>query len=144
MSIDYSKATVSELQAESDRIEGAIGEAERVLQDFRSMFGQIRSELQRRLKPAPEPRVTDHALLRYIERVMEVDVEQLRENILTDNIKNALKAGATGVKVDGICFIAKEGVLVTVLDKTMRPKRKTKRGMVDFDDTQEQLAEMES
>ena len=134
--------TVSELQAETDRCEASLGEAERVMSDLRTRLNEIRAELSKRLKPSPEPRVSDHALLRYVERVIGVDTEALRAEILTDGVRAALKSGATGVTINGVKFIAKDGVIVTTLDQSMRPKRRTKRGWRDLDDMDAQLAEM--
>jgi hypothetical protein len=120
--------TIAELQAESTRCESAIGEAETIIADLRARLVDIRAELSRRLKPSPEPRVSDHALLRYVERVMGIDVEAIRSDILTDGVKAALRTGATGITVNGVKMVAKDGVVVTVLADDMRPKKKTKRG----------------
>lgn len=138
-----SEMTVTDLQAESDRCESALGEAETIIADLRARLSHVRAELAKRLRPSPEPRVSDHALLRYIERVLEINVEGLRSEILSDNVRAALKSGATGVTVSGVKFVAKDGVIVTTLDASMRPKRKTIKGWRDLDDTDEQLDDYE-
>lgn len=134
--------TIIELQTESERLERSIGEAETLIADFRSRLGEIRAELAKRLKPAPEPRMSDHALLRYIERILEIDVEALRQEVMSDSVKSALRMGASGVTVNGVKMVAKDGVIVTVLAEQMRPKKRTARGWMDLDDTGDQLAEM--
>lgn len=138
--IDLSKMTVAGLQAESDRCESAIGEAERIIADLKARLAEVRAEIARRMRPSPEPRISDHALLRYMERVMGVDVDAVRSEILNEKIKAALKMGATAVTVNGVKMIAKEGTIVTVLSEEMKPKRKPVRGRQDFYDTNEQLA----
>lgn len=77
--------------------------------------------------------ITSHALLRYIERVKGVDIEALRDEILSDEVCEALSAGATGVTVNGVKMVAERGVIVTVLADEMRPKKKSKRGWRDLD-----------
>ena len=126
--IDTATMTANELRAESERIEAAIGEGEAILADLRARLADVRQELARRMKPSPEPRISDHAMLRYVERVMGIDVEAIRTEILTDHVKSALRTGATGVTVNGVKMVAKDGCIVTVLAEGMRPKKKTKRG----------------
>lgn len=136
--------TIAELQAESARIEALIGSTEAALGDLRARLNEIRSELAQRLRPATEPRVSDHALLRFIERTLDVDIEAIRASILTDAVKSALRAGATAITVADIKMLAKDGVLVTVLTNDMRPKRqRVKRGWRFENDIDDQLLENE-
>ncbi len=123
----FSDMSVRELQEESDRLERSMGQAEKSLADLRVRLGQVSAEIAKRTRPAPEPRISDHALLRYIERIVGVDMDELRDTILTDQIKAALRLGATGVTVNGIKMIAKDGVIVTVLSEEARLKRKAKK-----------------
>lgn len=64
--------------------------------------------------------VTDHAVLRYIERVHGVDVDQLRA-IIAGIVKEAAEAGATRYSVDGFTYAishrthTKEVAVTTVL-----------------------------
>jgi hypothetical protein len=135
-----SEKTIIELQRDSARLQSAIGETEMRLADLKAGLVLVCQELAKRLKPASEPKVSDHALLRYIERIMEIDIEAIRASILTDAVKGALNAGATGVTVNGVKFVSNgERVLVTVLSEGMRPKKKTRRGWRDLDDMPEQI-----
>jgi hypothetical protein len=124
---DIDQMTVSGLQQESERLERLLGETETAIGDLRARLGQVRVELQRRLRPSPEPRVSDHALLRYIERVYGVDVDAARSEIMTPAIVTALKSGASAVTVKGIRMVAKEGVIVTVTTDAMKNGGKAKR-----------------
>ncbi len=135
-----SEKTIIELQRDSARLQSAIGETEMRLADLKAGLVLVCQELAKRLKPASEPKVSDHALLRYIERIMEIDIEAIRASILTDAVKGALNACATGVTVNGVKFVSNgERVLVTVLSEGMRPKKKTRRGWRDLDDMPEQI-----
>jgi hypothetical protein len=47
--------------------------------------------------------VSDHAVLRYLERVLGIDVELVRASI-THDVAAALEAGASSVTIEGIRF----------------------------------------
>ena len=123
----YSEMTVTQLQQESSRLESRITELDRSLADVRASFGVVRSELAKRLRPSPEPRLSEHALLRYIERVYGVDIEAVRAEVMTPAIVAALKTGATAVTVKGVKMLAKDGTIVTVVTDEMKNAGKHKR-----------------
>ncbi len=58
--------------------------------------------------------VTDHALVRYIERVLGHDVESYKKAILTEPIKSAMRAGASSIKVDGVKYYLDGHAITTV------------------------------
>jgi hypothetical protein len=55
------------------------------------------------VKP-PRIRVTDHVLVRYLERVHGYDMEALRRNIAR-RLQPAADAGATSLIADGVIFV---------------------------------------
>lgn len=61
------------------------------------------------------PRITDHAVLRYIERVHGVDVEKIRSQLLTDAVKLAARTGASKVKRHDCTLVLKSDAVVTVV-----------------------------
>lgn len=63
-----------------------------------------------------EPIVTDHAVLRYLERAQGVDVEAARAAI-SDSVRRGVAAGAAFVTHGGLRFVIKGGYVVTALDK---------------------------
>ncbi|WP_323036230.1 hypothetical protein [Pararhodobacter sp.] len=69
----------------------------------------------------PRTHVTDHAVLRYLERVLRLDIEAHRREIgrLVDR---AVQEGASGVVIDGMAYrmVRDAGVPVVV---TIRPAR---------------------
>lgn len=63
--------------------------------------------------------VSDHAVLRYIERVLGMDIEALKESIVDDDMArkiNAMGNGNYGIR-DGYKLIVRENVVLTVLKK---------------------------
>lgn len=59
--------------------------------------------------------VSDHALVRYMERVMGYDMNQVRNLILTDEVKSFIKAGACTIKKDGYTLRVVDNTIVTVV-----------------------------
>jgi Asp-tRNA(Asn)/Glu-tRNA(Gln) amidotransferase C subunit len=75
-----------------------------------------------------EPRVTDHAVLRYIERVLGFDVEAIRTRIMSKTVRDAIRARAGAVTVDGYRYELRAGAVVTIMpasaDGTVRAPRR--------------------
>ena len=59
--------------------------------------------------------VTDHAVIRYLERVKGIDIERIRKEIETPTVRAALRIGASGVRSKGVQYVIKGGKIVTVL-----------------------------
>ncbi|MNU42707.1 hypothetical protein D3C71_314730 [compost metagenome] len=71
-----------------------------------------------RATPPRMAHVTDHALLRWIERHLQVDIEALRASILTPSVVEAIECGASAVhcREEGVTLIvAESGAIKTVL-----------------------------
>lgn len=70
----------------------------------------------------PEPVVSDHALLRYLERVYEFDLAKFRAEMLTPEVRAALRVGATAVNVGNFRFVLRENTVVTVTQRNVNMK----------------------
>lgn len=98
------------------------------VQKAKSMIGGYEAELARReAQDNQVPTVSDHALLRYMERVYDIDVDACKSAILTDNVVTAIKAGASAVKTPDYILVIRGATIVTVLAPEMRVKGKPKR-----------------
>ena len=62
----------------------------------------------------PLPEVTDHAVLRHLERAQGVDVEAVRREIARTVARGA-ERGAVGVLINGLRYVLRGGRVVTVL-----------------------------
>ncbi|VVB44502.1 protein of unknown function [Beijerinckiaceae bacterium RH AL1] len=60
--------------------------------------------------------VSDHAVVRYLERVLRVDVDALRCEVL-GLVEGGLERGAASVRRDGRSYVVDGGRIVTVLPK---------------------------
>ena len=77
----------------------------------------MRSEIDMRLASgeAPVARVTEHALLRFLDRELLYDLQQLEAMILTDEVKAKIEAGATTIPLpSGNALVVRGKVVVTV------------------------------
>lgn len=74
-----------------------------------------------------KPRVSDHALLRYLQRKYKVNFDDLRDEILSDNVIAAIELGACSITVGGYQYMIVEKCITTILDKgmTATPRKKS-------------------
>jgi hypothetical protein len=93
---DVDLMTIHQLQTETERCEQLIAEAERTGADLRARLNLVRAALAKRLKPRAEPK-----------RVIGLDIDAIRSEIMTLQTVSALKAKATAVTVNNVCFRAR-------------------------------------
>lgn len=74
------------------------------------------SAIERDAAGRANPQLSDHALVRYMERKHGLNLDRFREEIMTESTIGAIRAGCKAVSVDGVRFVVKDGVIVTVLD----------------------------
>jgi hypothetical protein len=117
--------TPHDLKALQTRLREAKTEAETCLErarrandacsDALKRVKQIEASIRELEESAKEPIVSEHALLRYIERFMGVDLESVRRAILTENAVKLIKFAKNGkINTDGRRLIVKNGTVVTV------------------------------
>ncbi|MDO6966955.1 hypothetical protein [Rhizobium alvei] len=134
------RAEIADAQAlaNSIRIEmqARLAEPLAVIGRLEKKADEIDAEIKRREQnDAIVPTVSDHALLRYIERVHEVDIEQIR-GILLEKAEAAIKAGASAVRLDDCTLVIRGSSVVTVKveQKREKPKKMTRAKRQQFED----------
>lgn len=113
------EALILRLELRRDRIDLSLAEFKRDRQQVGDQLHNAKQALERqrsRKAALDEPVVSTHALLRFIERVLEINVEMIREHILSPDNRAAIAAGATKIIAGGVTLVIKDGVVVTVLD----------------------------
>lgn len=120
--LGFIEADIAGVKAEmAARLSGVEGEAQRV----RTRLGQVIGEISRReAADAVVPTISDHALLRYIERVCGVDIEAMKAELLTDTVVLAIKSGATAVKSPAGTMVIKGSTVVTFKEHESRRNNK--------------------
>ncbi|MBP2230411.1 hypothetical protein J2847_003716 [Azospirillum agricola] len=107
---------ICRLTAQAERVERTLEEAKRDRESLLRDLHTARQALASRKRTSKEPVVSSHALLRYVERFLGIDVKALERSLLSQEVKAAVRAGATRVTIDGISFVVKDNVIVTVVD----------------------------
>jgi hypothetical protein len=125
---------IEDLKSKIETIHGRISEHQREMTALQGEVAQMEAtrrsllaEVERRSRPAEDVHITDHALLRYVERVFGIDVDAVRREILTDGVARCIELGASTITVNGIQFRVKDRSIVTVIggdQKTHRKKSK--------------------
>ena len=117
MPINELEALITRLESQKERLSQCVAE-------MKSERGRVADELSRantalaRRQTAPQaPKVSAHALLRFIERVLEIGVALIEQTILSPANLAAIEAGATRITVDGIGLVIKDKVVVTVAER---------------------------
>lgn len=93
------RAKVKPLAQAVSRIEQQVRETERQIEDARK-----------------QPRVSDHAVIRYLERKYGFSFERVRAEILTPDRVSAINAGATGISHEGVRFLVRDKTITTVVE----------------------------
>lgn len=124
------------LKQERESLDNKIGDADRQLKEI---FRRI-TQLQEKAKV---PIVTEHAILRYLERAMGIDIDKIKQQILTKELLEMIDKFNTGVfTIDGIKYKVQNRAVVTILDKDMKPKytnKKVKRDREDHEPSEREL-----
>ena len=61
--------------------------------------------------------VSDHAVVRYLERVQGFDIDAVREAIVTPEVEKAIELGATKVRSNGVEYRIKCGMIATIIER---------------------------
>jgi hypothetical protein len=125
---------IEDLKSKIKTIHGRISEHQREMTALQGEVAQMEAtrrsllaEVERRSRPADDVRITDHALLRYVERVFGIDIDAVRREILTDGVAKGIELGASTITVNGIQFRVKDRSIVTVIGADQKTHRKTSK-----------------
>lgn len=122
---------IEDLRSKVETIHGRISEHQREMTALQGEVAQMEAtrrsllaEVERRSRPAEDIHITDHALLRYVERVFGIDVDAVRREILTDGVARCIELGASTITVNGIQLRVKDRSVVTVIGSDQKTHRK--------------------
>lgn len=73
-------------------------------------------------------RVSDHALVCFLDRVAGLDVEAVRRALAAGlarpvDMAERIGGGDYTIKIDGVVYVVKDGMLVTIMDRLRPAKR---------------------
>lgn len=92
-------------------------EAERNYTERKKKLSEINKQIKKLCTTSAEPIVTEHALLRYIERALGIDTEAIKTEILTEQIITTINKGGN-CKISngkGLKYIVKDRTIVSII-----------------------------
>lgn len=115
--------SLKSLQGQRETLMAQLKDASRECAEASARERQLRERLKRieqklkALEADAEPKVSEHALLRYLERVKGIELDTIVQEILSPSHLSIIRAAPNcTINVKGIKFIVKNGTVVTTLD----------------------------
>jgi DNA gyrase/topoisomerase IV subunit A len=95
---------------------------------------KYKDELESLKKNSNEVIVSEHAIIRYLQRIYKLDLEKLEDEILTDDIKEKIKMfGSGSYNSDDFGIKVVDNIVVTVFDKIDDNKQAHKKRLSKSD-----------
>lgn len=118
---------VLQLQERIKNCKESIDEKEKILSRYHTRLADLLHNLNATNEQTGKvvtTRVSDHAVLRYLERHYKMDIGKIRSEIMTPVAEAAINAGAKSIKVNGISFVIKDNTIITSLTEKDIVKRR--------------------
>lgn len=102
-------------QATEKALKVEVSNAQRKLSQCQDTIKSLTKQIQALQNESPKPIVSEHAILRYLERVHGLDLDEVRAAMMGNGTQEAIAFAKTGkVKKDGVTFVVQNNVVVTV------------------------------
>lgn len=109
------------LQSDKERVESEVKQIKQIISESNKKVNDLNGKkkgIEKKIEALAQKDiiVTEHALLRYIERIYGLNLEELKNEILTDESKAMIKfANGNGkFTLNGVKLIVKNSTVVTV------------------------------
>ena len=96
------KTQIKPLQSEFSKNENEIKKAKEALKEFERI-------------DSLRPRISDHAVIRYLERKCGYSFEEVRQKLMTEAVMAAIVSGAKTVKHDNMKLVISDKCVVTIV-----------------------------
>lgn len=119
--LKYFETKITKLKSEREILLKDVDEKQKSLAAFKKEIKSLQNKIDQIRSSSNEIIFSEHAILRYIERVMHIDIEELKEKILPKSEREAiLKTSKTlNYKKGDFTLKIQDGVVVTVLTRDM-------------------------
>lgn len=109
------KTQETKISAKLKVAEGELHAATKTAEYHRKKLESIRQQLSRFVNDVV---LSEHALLRYIEREKKIDLKSIKAEILTDKVKEQIKTIGSGkIPCGELNLIVKNNVIVSIVPK---------------------------
>ena len=107
----------NKLQAERKQVNIEIQDKQKESADMKSRIDVLQKKIEKLKSKKPKDLiVSEHSMLRYIERVIGIDLDEIRTKVLpTDKVYEVKKMGDCAYGLGDHSIVVKDGVVVTVL-----------------------------
>lgn len=87
--------------------------------DKKKKLEEIHKEIKKLRTTSPEPIVSEHALLRYLERVKGIDMLAIKQEILTEKVVAAINQfGSCKIgNGSGLKYVVKDRTIISIVDE---------------------------
>lgn len=96
-------------------IDEELKQLEKQKSELYSRRDRLKNAIERWNLASQEIPVSDHAVVRYLERVHNIDIASIKELILKDNVKMEVLLGADRVRTDECTLVVAKSGVATVL-----------------------------
>lgn len=108
------------LNAKARPFRESLSSIDREMNEHRAELEALKGQIE---QLRAKPRVSDHAVIRYLERKYGFSFEAVREGLLTPAVLAAMDMGAEGVKVDGGSLKIRGRTVTTFIGKAGQGSR---------------------
>lgn len=109
------KSQLSVLVGEAEALKNEIGHRQREYNQKAQAIKHLKTEISK-LENTNSPRVSEHAVLRYLERVKGINIEDIEKEILSDKIVDwATQLGGNGSYPNGEFQVVMKNFTVTTV-----------------------------
>jgi predicted RNase H-like nuclease (RuvC/YqgF family) len=110
--LDESRATVKALKDEKQALDDKINKEQATINKLQKDIERIKSAAANNGKLV----ISEHAILRYFERVMGVNLDEIKKKIAPDSVMTAIRTVGNGTfPTDTHRIRVKDGVVITIL-----------------------------
>lgn len=110
----------NKIDVEIDNIENQINklrdEKRNIEKHIEFLLNDIKNKKQLNENIKNKNFITDHAIVRFLERKGFINIKKLKEELLTPGLIQAIVSGANSYKEDNFEFIIKQGKVITIID----------------------------
>lgn len=111
------RSQVSTLETDVGLLKGEIASKQRSLEVKMNEIKRLKEEMKK-IDDTTQIKVSEHAMLRYLERVHGLDLKNAEETIVTDKLKSMVDTlGGSGTyPIDGFQVVMKNYTITTVIN----------------------------
>jgi len=115
--IKESEVKLELMRMERNNLNSEMEELSRKQLSLNDRYNDLKSKIKEAKK---KPNISEHAIVRYFERVRGINVQEIRDNLLSKKIINQINVLGSGkIPMEDCTLIVKDKCVVSVISKDM-------------------------